>query len=109
MYFCSGQPMHFCSGVDTLIRLMREFRALGARYEAWRRFTHLELASTMAIGDNFNDMTMLTVAGFSAAVANAPDEVKRVAHMVCTLPAGQGVVEAMKMVLDARRCRSIYA
>jgi hydroxymethylpyrimidine pyrophosphatase-like HAD family hydrolase len=63
----------------------------------------------MAIGDNFNDMEMLAVAGIAVAVANAPDEVKRVADMVCALPAGQGAVEAMKMLLDVHRYRSIYA
>jgi hydroxymethylpyrimidine pyrophosphatase-like HAD family hydrolase len=63
----------------------------------------------MAIGDNFNDVEMLAVAGLAVAVANAPDEVKQVADIVCTLPAGQGAVEAMKMLLDVRRYKLIYA
>jgi hydroxymethylpyrimidine pyrophosphatase-like HAD family hydrolase len=94
---------------EALIWLLDEIRSLGARYVSWRRFGHLDLSTTMVIGDNFNDVGMLTVAGIAVAVANAPDKVKQVADMVCTLPAGQGAVEAMKMMLDIRRYRSAYA
>jgi Cof subfamily protein (haloacid dehalogenase superfamily) len=94
---------------EALVKLLDEIRALGNRYPSWRRFARLDLATTMAIGDNFNDLEMLEAAGLAVAVANAPDEVKKVADMVCTLPAGQGAVEAMKMLLDARRYQSVYA
>ncbi|MNI87869.1 putative phosphatase [compost metagenome] len=36
----------------------------------------------MTIGDNFNDIDMLTYAGLGIAMANAPDEVKRYADDV---------------------------
>ncbi|MDQ0413442.1 HAD hydrolase family protein [Mesobacillus stamsii] len=36
----------------------------------------------MAIGDNFNDMDMLTYAGLGVAMGNAPDEVKKIADEV---------------------------
>ncbi|MNN80178.1 putative phosphatase [compost metagenome] len=36
----------------------------------------------MAVGDNFNDIDMLSFAGLGIAMANAPDEVKRYADDV---------------------------
>lgn len=38
----------------------------------------------VAIGDNFNDLAMFAVAGCSVAMANSPDEVKKMANMVTT-------------------------
>ncbi|WP_150538563.1 Cof-type HAD-IIB family hydrolase [Actinobacillus vicugnae] len=42
----------------------------------------LDTEQIMAFGDNFNDLDMLQYAGFSVAMANAPDEVKAVADYV---------------------------
>ncbi len=42
----------------------------------------LKAENVMAIGDNFNDVTMLTYAGFGVAMGNAPPEVKEIAHWV---------------------------
>lgn len=92
-----------------LIELLNDVRVLGRRYASWKRFEHLDLETTMAIGDNFNDIEMLRVAGLAVAVGNASDEVKRVANLVCNFPAGQGAVEAMKLLLEVRRHRSRHA
>jgi Cof subfamily protein (haloacid dehalogenase superfamily) len=49
----------------------------------------------MAIGDNFNDLTMFDVAGITVAVGNAPEEVKRRAMMVVASNDEDGVAEAI--------------
>jgi phosphoglycolate phosphatase (TIGR01487 family) len=54
------------------------------------------------IGDAENDIPMLRVADFSAAVANAVDEAKRVADMVCRRSYGDGVVEFIETILAHR-------
>jgi Cof subfamily protein (haloacid dehalogenase superfamily) len=41
----------------------------------------VEKQGIMAIGDNFNDLSMFKVAGISVAMENAPDEVKKKAMM----------------------------
>lgn len=43
----------------------------------------IELRETIAIGDNFNDLTMICAAGVGAAVDNAVDELKAQADYVC--------------------------
>lgn len=50
---------------------------------------------TMAIGDSFNDVSMLEAAGVGVAVANAPDEVKARAKYVTSGTRSAGVMEAV--------------
>ncbi len=54
----------------------------------------------MAIGDNLNDIDMLQCAGLRVAMANSPEEVKRVAHEVVPSADDDGVAYAIhKFVL----------
>lgn len=64
------------------------------------------MATTMAIGDNLNDVDMLQSAKVSVAVSNSREEVKSIADYVTSLPAGRGVVEALRLLLDVKRYRS---
>jgi Cof subfamily protein (haloacid dehalogenase superfamily) len=49
---------------------------------------NIPIEQVLAIGDSFNDISMLDVAGLGVAVANAPDEVKAHADFI-TLPNNQ--------------------
>ena len=42
----------------------------------------IDMAQTMAIGDNFNDLEMIRAAGIGVAVANAPEEIRAAADVV---------------------------
>ena len=42
----------------------------------------IDMAQTMAIGDNFNDLEMIRAAGIGMAVANAPEEIRAAADIV---------------------------
>jgi Cof subfamily protein (haloacid dehalogenase superfamily) len=64
---------------------------------------HLTPAQIMAIGDNFNDLEMLMGSGLGVAVANSPPGVKRIANLVSTRDGSEGVVETLRMLLDAQR------
>ncbi len=52
----------------------------------------LELGQTAFVGDELIDIALLSQAGFSATVPEAPDEVKRVAHYVTQKRGGRGAV-----------------
>jgi hydroxymethylpyrimidine pyrophosphatase-like HAD family hydrolase len=52
----------------------------------------------MAIGDNFNDLEMISGAGVGVAVANAPDAVKNAAVLRCSQSGARGVVEALRVL-----------
>jgi len=57
------------------------------------------------IGDGENDAPLLRVADFSAAVANAVDEAKQVADVVCKRSYGEGVVEFIDIILSQENAR----
>lgn len=61
----------------------------------------LNLAShhVMAIGDNFNDGEMLAYAGFSVAMGNAPEAVKKLAHWVAPDVEDDGVAVTIQKFL----------
>lgn len=67
------------------------------------RATGCTLDEVMAIGDNFNDLEMISGAGCGVAVANAPAQVRAAAKVVCERSAAEGVVEALRRLLDERR------
>lgn len=53
----------------------------------------------MAIGDNYNDYTMLKYAGFSVAMGDAPEEIKNIASAVTKDVENDGVAEAIASYL----------
>lgn len=56
----------------------------------------LDLSETMTLGDNFNDVPMLELAGLGVAMDNAPDEVKQSARVVTSSNNQNGVSFAIK-------------
>jgi hypothetical protein len=57
--------------------------------------TGIPLAAMLAVGDSPVDGPMLTVAGYSAAPANASPYIQRLAQFVAPSPAAQGVREIL--------------
>jgi hydroxymethylpyrimidine pyrophosphatase-like HAD family hydrolase len=64
----------------------------------------IELAEMMAIGDNWNDLSMLEIAGRPVLMANAPDDLKEIAAAKGWEVTGHhlehGVAEAIEAVLS---------
>ena len=60
----------------------------------------IPLENVMAIGDNFNDVSMLKVAGASFAVANAEDGVKEFAKYLTSKNSENGVAEAIMRCIN---------
>lgn len=54
---------------------------------------------TMVFGDNMNDISMLHQAGYSYAVANAREEVKREASFIADTYSNNGVLKELKKLL----------
>ena len=53
----------------------------------------VDISETVAIGDSYNDVSMITAAGLGVAMGNAPDQVKASAKMVVGDVADDGFVE----------------
>jgi YrbI family 3-deoxy-D-manno-octulosonate 8-phosphate phosphatase len=61
------------------------------------------------IGDDINDVEILKRAGFSAAPADAIDEVKNIVHYVCKQKGGQGAYrEVADMIMKAQKKKIEY-
>ncbi len=58
----------------------------------------LQLTRSVAVGDNYNDLSLFEEAAYTIAVANAPKEVKEQADYACKRPYGQGFLEAIAHV-----------
>ncbi|MBE9119611.1 HAD family phosphatase [Tychonema sp. LEGE 07199] len=67
----------------------------GVQYLA-EKVLGLQPAQVMAIGDNFNDLEMISYAGVGVAMGNAPDGVKAIADWVAPDVEEDGVVAAIE-------------
>lgn len=59
----------------------------------------IEVENVVVIGDNFNDMEMFAVGGYSIAVGNAPQAVKDQVDYACSARFGEGFREGVKHAL----------
>ncbi|MCU9614675.1 Cof-type HAD-IIB family hydrolase [Caldibacillus lycopersici] len=63
----------------------------------------IQLAETMAIGDSYNDVSMLQKAGFAVAMGNAPDDIKALCHYVTATNVDNGFAEAVYKVIEMNK------
>jgi phosphoglycolate phosphatase (TIGR01487 family) len=59
------------------------------------RLKRLSLANAVAIGDNYNDLSLFEAVAYRIAVANAPEGVKERADYVCRHRYGRGFLKAV--------------
>jgi hydroxymethylpyrimidine pyrophosphatase-like HAD family hydrolase len=59
-------------------------------------YYNIPIENTVAIGDNFNDVPMLEVAGLSVAMGNADPSVKEIADVVTLTNNEHGVAHAIE-------------
>ena len=60
-------------------------------------YLKIDIKDTMAIGDNYNDVSMIETAGVGIVVANGNDDVKKIASYVCEKTNSEGgVMEALE-------------
>ncbi|WP_026672893.1 Cof-type HAD-IIB family hydrolase [Alkalihalobacterium bogoriense] len=71
----------------------------GAALAKFAAELQIPMEEVMAIGDNFNDVTMLQMAGRSVAMGNAEEEIKEMCHFVTKTNVEHGVAEAIEEML----------
>ncbi|MCK4544222.1 HAD family hydrolase [candidate division WOR-3 bacterium] len=60
---------------------------------------NVDVDNSVYIGDNFNDIEAMQQAGFSIAVENAPEDIKKICNMVVRSSNNNGVAEAIDFIL----------
>ena len=60
-------------------------------------YLNVDIKDTMAIGDNYNDVSMIKITGLGVVVANGNEDVKKIASYVCERSNNEGgVMEALE-------------
>ncbi|MBS4206862.1 Cof-type HAD-IIB family hydrolase [Bacillus sp. FJAT-50079] len=72
----------------------------GAALQRYTEAQGISLADTMALGDNYNDISMLEIAGHSVAMGNGEKPVKEIAKHVTDTNDNDGVAKAIVQALE---------
>jgi len=72
----------------------------GIALETFTKMYSSHPKEAMAIGDSYNDLSMLKVAGFSVAMGNAPKDIQAIAHFVTLKFDEHGFAKAVEKVLQ---------
>ncbi len=73
----------------------------GHALERWANYRGIDRSEVMAIGDNYNDIEMLTFAGHPVIMGNASDDLKQNGWTVTLHNDDSGVAAAVERALDA--------
>jgi len=73
----------------------------GHALERWANYRGIDRSEVMAIGDNYNDIEMLTFAGLPVIMGNASDDLKQNGWTVTLHNDESGVAAAIEQVLDS--------
>jgi Cof subfamily protein (haloacid dehalogenase superfamily) len=79
-----------------LVDVVRAGNSKGGRLIEWARAQGVDPAEVLAIGDNHNDISMLTLAGTGIAMGNSDDAVKAHADWVTSGHDEDGVARALR-------------
>ncbi|MQR97453.1 Cof-type HAD-IIB family hydrolase [Fictibacillus phosphorivorans] len=90
------------ASADNNLEITNSEAQKGVAVKRYAELKGISLQDTMAIGDNYNDVSMLEVAGFPVAMGNAVDEVKEMASFVTKENDESGVSFAIKKFLEQK-------
>jgi Cof subfamily protein (haloacid dehalogenase superfamily) len=93
----TGANIHYSSPYSIEIVEIGASKGLALEMLTGKLGLHRE--QVMAIGDSYNDMSMLEFAGLSVAMGNAPPDVQAAADLVVASCEDDGVAEAISMLL----------
>lgn len=71
-----------CLSKDNYLEVTARYVSKQQALETVAAHYHIPLAQTMALGDNFNDVPMIELAGLGVAMGNAPRKVQAAANVV---------------------------
>ena len=92
----SVDDVYLTSSSSLNIEVMNGSGNKGNGLKVMADYFNIPLEDTIAIGDQFNDLPMLKVAGLSIAVDNAEDEIKKVCDVVTLSNDENGVAYAIE-------------
>lgn len=91
-----GAAVHVTHSMPRFAEVTSDKATKGLALEAVAQSLGLDRTEVMAIGDGMNDISMLTWAGTSFAMANGPEALRKAATHVTESGPGEGVAEALE-------------
>lgn len=88
------------SSADNNLEITNSEAQKGVALKRYAELKGIPLENTMAIGDNYNDVSMLEIAGFPVAMGNAVDEIKEMSVFVTKENDESGVAFAIQKFLE---------
>ncbi|MCM3732924.1 Cof-type HAD-IIB family hydrolase [Fictibacillus nanhaiensis] len=88
------------SSADNNLEITNSEAQKGVALKRFAKLKGIPLENTMAIGDNYNDVSMLEIAGFPVAMGNAVDDIKEMAAFVTKENDESGVAFAIQKFLE---------
>jgi Cof subfamily protein (haloacid dehalogenase superfamily) len=85
----------------TIVDILNAGCSKGHALERWATHRGLDRSQVMAIGDNYNDIEMLTFAGHPVIMGNASDDLKQNGWTITLHNDESGVAAAVEQILDA--------
>jgi Cof subfamily protein (haloacid dehalogenase superfamily) len=89
----------------TIVDILNAGCSKGHALERWATWRGVDRSEVMAIGDNYNDIEMLTFAGHPVIMGNASDDLKQNGWTITLHNDESGVAAAIEQVLDANPAR----
>ncbi|MGQ0513148.1 Cof-type HAD-IIB family hydrolase, partial [Bacillus sp. D-CC] len=84
------------ASAPTNVEIMDKHGHKGNGLQEMAAYFNIPIEDTIAIGDNFNDVPMLQVAGLSVAMGNAEEDVKKLCDVVTLTNNEHGVAHAIE-------------
>lgn len=98
-------PLQVTLSENTTLELTAPGTNKGSGLKRLADHLQIPLPQTAAIGDNYNDIDMLKAAGFSAAMGNAPAEVRELCDHVTADNDHNGAGRAVRFILESQSVR----
>ncbi|MDR7071213.1 Cof-type HAD-IIB family hydrolase [Fictibacillus barbaricus] len=90
------------SSADNNLEITNFEAQKGIALKRYAELQEIPLENTMAVGDNYNDVSMLEIAGFPVAMGNAVEEIKEMAAFVTKDNDQSGVAYAIQKFLEEK-------
>ncbi|MFC4736585.1 Cof-type HAD-IIB family hydrolase [Bacillus daqingensis] len=100
--FSHLQEVSVVSSAPINFELTSPAASKGNALEKLAAYKHIPVEETAAVGDSFNDVSMLKQAGRGFAMGNAPDSIKQIAASTTKSNTEHGVAEVIYELLKAK-------
>lgn len=99
-YFENYQGLSMTVAGNNIFEMIHTSVSKGNALEDLTRYLNIPMAQVMAIGDNYNDISMLERVGISVAIGNAEEDVKKICKYISLSNDLNGVAYIINQMLN---------